>query len=602
MTIPSKQGTAGSRILGCLALCGLLAAGCTVTPKALNVEELNRQRTRDLELMFKGVAPIQRPLTLAEVVARALRFNLDHRVKVVEEAQAMDLTSLDKFELLPKLAASSAYSGRSNDSASSSRSMLTGQQSLEVSTSQERERLTSDLDLTWNILDFGVSYFNARQNADRRLIAHERERKVIQNLVQEARSAYWRAVAAQELQPRLQAAITRAESALDDAKKAEDSELRSPLDSLRYRKSLLENLRQLESLAQEMSTSKVDLATMMTLPPGRSFTLEVPKGPLQVPEWSMSLEKMEESALIRQPDMREMAYQGRITVDESRKSLLKLFPGITLSASRKRDNNAYTLNKDWYETGLKVTWNLLGLLSAPDQLTYNRTNEEVMEIKRLALRMALLSQVHVAWHQFDQAKVQLRRSNELFEVEKEIARHTSNRAEQESQSLLDQIASETSAILAEIRLYNALALTHNALGRMMATTGQDPGIGSIGEGGLEDLTQRVDRWLAGQFSSVGMPPRGTPPVIPARTPTAAAPESPVLPNTTTPKAPGPATGEGAVVETNAVVRGGPGSQHARVRLVTAGEILKVFETSPDGRWLRVGPMEWIAARLVRRTP
>ncbi len=602
MTIPSKQGTAGSRILGCLALCGLLAAGCTVTPKALNVEELNRQRTRDLELMFKGVAPIQRPLTRAEVVARALRFNLDHRVKVVEEAQAMDLTSLDKFELLPKLAASSAYSGRSNDSASSSRSMLTGQQSLEVSTSQERERLTSDLDLTWNILDFGVSYFNARQNADRRLIAHERERKVIQNLVQEARSAYWRAVAAQELQPRLQAAITRAESALDDAKKAEDSELRSPLDSLRYRKSLLENLRQLESLAQEMSTSKVDLATMMTLPPGRSFTLEVPKGPLQVPEWSMSLEKMEESALIRQPDMREMAYQGRITVDESRKSLLKLFPGITLSASRKRDNNAYTLNKDWYETGLKVTWNLLGLLSAPDQLTYNRTNEEVMEIKRLALRMALLSQVHVAWHQFDQAKVQLRRSNELFEVEKEIARHTSNRAEQESQSLLDQIASETSAILAEIRLYNALALTHNALGRMMATTGQDPGIGSIGEGGLEDLTQRVDRWLAGQFSSVGMPPRGTPPVIPARTPTTAAPESPVLPNTTTPKAPGPATGEGAVVETNAVVRGGPGSQHARVRLVTAGEILKVLETSPDGRWLRVGPMEWIAARLVRRTP
>ncbi|MBF8274337.1 MAG: Outer rane protein [Magnetococcales bacterium] len=598
-----KKTMSRPRILGTLALCGLFLSGCSVTPQALDVDTLNQQRTQDLARMFGQVEPIQHPLTLAEVVARSLRFNLDHRVKVVEEAQALDLSSLDKFELLPKLAASSAYSGRSNDSASNSRSMLTGQQSLEVSTSQEREHVTSDLDLTWNILDFGVSYFNARQNADRRLIAHERERKVIQNLMQESRSAYWRALAAQELQPRVHAAISRAESALKDAKKVEDSELRSPLESLRFRKSLLENLRQLESLAQEMATSKVDLSAMMTLPPGTTFVLEAPKGPLQVPEWSIPLERMEESALISQPDMREMAYQGRIVVDESRKSLLKLFPGITLSTSRKRDNNAYTMNKDWYETGVKVTWNLLGLLSAPDQLAYNKTNEEVIEIKRLAMRMALLAQVHVAWHQFDQAKVQLSRSNELFEVEKQIVRHTSNRTEHDAQSVLEQIASETSAILAEMRLYNALALSHNALGRMMATTGQDPDIGSIGEGKLEDLTGRVENWLGKQFPqmvtrskpipSAAAPATSVPvPATKALIPAATASDNPATTTTAL------ATGQTGTVRSNTYTRSGPSKHHRKLRIISSGKTINVLAVSSDGYWSRIGDSEWVATELI----
>ncbi|MEO5364577.1 MAG: TolC family protein, partial [Magnetococcus sp. DMHC-8] len=269
-------------------------------------------------------------------------------------------------------------------------------------------------------------------------------------------------------------------------------------DSLHYRKTLLENLRQLESIQQEMGTARVELAAMMTLPPGTPFVLAIPDGALQAPVWHTPLAQMEESALLNQPDMREMAYQGRIVVDESRKSLLKLLPGLSLSASRQRDDNSYTYHNNWYEAGLRVTWNLVGLLSAPAQLAYGTTNEEVLEIKRLALRMALLSQVHVAHHQFEQAIVQLRRSDELFQVEKEIAGHVANRVANEAQSPMDRIASETSAILAELRRYHALALAHNALGRMMATTGQDPDVAPIQEGSLAQLTARVEKWLAGQ--------------------------------------------------------------------------------------------------------
>ncbi|MBF0214851.1 MAG: TolC family protein [Magnetococcales bacterium] len=492
-----------------LLFAGLMLTGCAVTPEALTLQEMDAQRKADLNTMFQAPEKIRHPLTLAEVVARALRYNLDHQVKVMEEAQAMDLSNLSQFDLLPKVAANAAYSGRSNVSASSSRSITTGTESLELSTSQDRN--TADLGLTWNILDFGVSYYQARQQADRHLIARERERKVIQNLVQEARSAFWRAGAAQQLEPRVRAAVKLAESALVDAKRAETSELRSPLESLKYQKTLLENVRQLESILQEMATSQVELASMMTLPPGTAFTLAIPEGTLQPPTWNIPLEKMEESALLNQPDMREMAYQVRIILAESRKRLLKFFPGLSLNASQQYDSNSFAMNKSWFDTGVRITWNLMGLLSAGDQAAYNKSTEETVEMKRLALRMALLSQVHVAYRQFSLATVQFNRANELYLVEKEIAKHTNNQSSIEAQSVLERIGSETSAILAELRRFHALALTHNAHGKMLATTGQDPDVSPIQKGSLNELTERVERWLSNQNKPVSASTR---PIVP----------------------------------------------------------------------------------------
>lgn len=584
-----------------LLLCALLLTGCAVTPETLTLQEMDSQRHTDLARMFQGVDKVEHPITLSEVVARALRYNLDHQVKIVEELQSLDLSSMDKFELLPKLAANAAYTGRSNVSASNSFSVSNGTQSLESSTSQDRFHTTTDLGLTWNILDFGVSYFNARQNADRTLIAHERERKVIQNLVQEARSAFWRAAAAQQLEPRVQATVKLAESALLDAKKVEESQLRSPLDSLRYRKTLLESLRQLESIQQELGTAQVELATMMTLPPGTKFVLALPEGALQLPVWNTPLEKMEESALLNQPDMREMAYQGRIVVDESRKSFLKLFPGISLSASRQTDNNSFTYNKNWFDAGLRVTWNLLGLLSAPELMALNKTNEDVQEMKRLAMRMALLSQVHVSYHQFGQARVHLKRADELFQVETEISRQVGNRVANDAQSILDQISSDTSAILAELRRYQALAQAHSALGKMMATTGQDPDVAPVQAGTLAELTMRVDKWMTSQLAPL---PALVKPAV--KTPEAKAPEAKAAKKEvpTTQDSPVVAqngaltVGQTGTVSTNVQVRSGHGTEYRKIRLLHPGDTFVVEEITPDGKWVRIGKKEWITTSLI----
>jgi outer membrane protein TolC len=135
--------------------------------------------------------------------------NLDQRAKLMDEAVARSDLDLANIDLLPKVLANAGYVHRNNVEASSSTSILTGRQSLEPSTSSDQLRRSADLTLSWNILDFGVSYFAARQQADRTLIVEEQRRKIVHVMFQDIRRAYWRAAGAQLLSREVRATRRR---------------------------------------------------------------------------------------------------------------------------------------------------------------------------------------------------------------------------------------------------------------------------------------------------------------------------------------------------------------------------------------------------------
>ena len=97
----------------------------------------------------------------------------------MEQALALNQLDLDDYELLPTLTAKAGYADRSEFSASNSKELDGPPPSGAFSYSGDRTSFTGNLTLSWNVLDFGVSYFNARQNADRSLIADERRKKVL---------------------------------------------------------------------------------------------------------------------------------------------------------------------------------------------------------------------------------------------------------------------------------------------------------------------------------------------------------------------------------------------------------------------------------------
>ena len=59
--------------------------------------------------MFDGQAPITGAITIGEAIARALKYNLDNRLKMMESALAEQRYDLDSWDLLPSIIASVVF-------------------------------------------------------------------------------------------------------------------------------------------------------------------------------------------------------------------------------------------------------------------------------------------------------------------------------------------------------------------------------------------------------------------------------------------------------------------------------------------------------------
>ena len=512
------------RILVCSAsVAALLLAGCTVEPKPLTDAERGAEAQADLKAMFADQEPLTHPLTLQEAYARALKYNLNRRVKLMEEAVAYDGLDVNSFDMLPKLTANAGYLSRSNTLAESSRSIETGQQSLVPSTSTDNTRVTADLTFSWNLLDFGVSYFAARQDADRVLIAQERRRKVAQNLIEQVRSAFWRAASAQALGEKIDASVKAAETALDTSRKVEVQGLRAPLDALRYQRTLLDLLRQLDDVRDKLNIAKTELASLIDLPPGESLTLVVPpEAEMTYQPLAEPIRDMEQVALLRNPDLRELSYQSRISVNEVHKSILKLLPGLSFDYGGNFDSNSFLTHSFWGEGAARVSWNLLYVLHAPSVIHQADDQVKLAEAQRQAVAMAVLTKLHLAYQQYLDAGKEYRRVRELADVDERIYDQVANRADVNAQNALERIAAEVGAVSSELRRYESYADLQGALGRIYDTLGVDVEPGKTAEldvGALSRETETImANWQKGPGPAPGKPEPDTSraPALPAR--------------------------------------------------------------------------------------
>jgi outer membrane protein TolC len=479
----------------------LILSGCStlnVDSAKLTLPEVRAALQEDKTALSRGVEPLNGPLTLDNAIARAIKYNAERRFRAMEQAVAQDTFEAGKYDMLPKLVAAAGYRDRNNDLITRSTDSVTGEPSLaHPYISSDRQTLNTEIGISWSLLDFGQSYYAARQNADRVLIAAERHRKALNNLVQDVRSAYWRVVAAQKLLPQLRETIAASEAALKDARKAEDDRIRSPLEPLRYQRQLLENLRLLETIEQELSTGKVELATLANLPLTADYTVVEPANEVSTAWLDQPIERMEEYALLRNPDLHEGIYNARIAQQETRRALLKIFPGLSFNYGVKHSNDSYLIHKNWNEAGAQLSFNLLGLLSAPAQMRLADDGVALANQRRMATQMAVLSQLHIARLQYANTIRQYERADTIAGVDSRIAQHIANQAEAQKQSALDRISQQSSAVLSQLRRYQALSNAQAAASRLQATLGMEPAIGGAADMPLDQLSAAVAQSLQG---------------------------------------------------------------------------------------------------------
>lgn len=485
-----------------ISVLALAVGGCAVTSQPIDRSVSEQRAQQDLAIMFKDQEPLSGPLTLHEAMARAVKYNLEARLKVMEEAMAQRQVDLATFDMLPRMALSAGYAGRSNISASSSQSIETGTQSLEPSTSQDRDRGVADLTMVWNVLDFGVSYVSAKQQGDQRLIVQERRRKVMHTIIQDVRSAYWRAVAADRLLTQIDSLMARVAQARDNSQRLSEQRIGDPIQALGYQRALIEATRQLEEQRRALSLAKTELATLINLPLGTRVEL-APEAGYQVPELKVELGRLEQEALASRPELREQDYQARISAAETRKAMLRLLPGLEFSAGGHYDSNAFLVNQSWADYGVKVTWNLFNVLSAPAAIDVAKAGQVVADARRQAMSMAILAQLHVANANFREAQRQFQTSQQLAGLDGQILEQLRNRYQAQGIGELELIQGELNTLQADLRRDLAYAELRNSYGQLFASVGLDPLPESIASDSVADiasaLANREAQWQTGQL-------------------------------------------------------------------------------------------------------
>jgi len=475
LNIKMRSSANTAMLVGSLAL----LSACAMNPEPLSLEERSSFADQlSTEIIRPNQEPINKPIDLYEAMARAIKYNLDQRVELQEAILRNEEASTAHWATLPQLVASSGYNGRNNFSGASSSALLgpreIGQQSLVSSTSSERNVFNADLQATWNILDFGLSYIRAKQANDEYLIALEQRRRVINQIIQEVRTVYWRAASAERLLARIRELQTQTDNALDESRALLKRKATPPLAALTYQRELLSVKREVQQLHREIAVSKAQLSALMNVPPSEKYSLVLPER--SIPDFSTDsdLQELTLLAFRNRPEMRELIYRGRINDKERKAVLLELLPSIELYGGANYDSNDFLFNSNWLACGARVSWNLIQAVRVPQRLDEITARNELIEYQSYALGMAIMTQLHVAVWRYGFFSNEFKTAKEYSSVQEQIIRNIRVNANARTISKQTLIREEMNDLLAQLRFDIAHADLQNSFSTIYTTIGLDP--------------------------------------------------------------------------------------------------------------------------------
>jgi outer membrane protein TolC len=480
-----------ARILLGTATAALLA-GCTVTPKPIAPAELAMRAQKNAVDVTANQEPVGGAIDLYEAMARALKYNLDYKVEMMEEALKNRELNVASYDMLPQLVASGGYFGRNNYSGASSLSLLTRRQSLEPSTSSEKNSFSGDLTLSWDVLDFGLSYVRAQQRSDEVLISLEHRRKVANRIIEDVRTSYWRAVSAERLLTKLQQLEGSVTSTLDNSERLAERRLSAPLTALTYQRELVEIQAEIRRLQRELVISKAQLAALMNLQPGTEFALVLPERSKTLPGVSMSGEDMMMTALRNRSELHEISYRQRINKKEMDAALLSALPSFKAILGVNVDSNSFLYNNNWAQWGARASWNVLNLFKLPAQKKAIKASDELLRQRELALTMAVMTQVHVARARFGHYTTELETAEHGYNVQNKIMYQIRAGFKAGAMSQQTLLREEMNTLVSEVKYDIAYADAQNAYANLFSSMGVDEFAPEItGHENVSSLTQAL---------------------------------------------------------------------------------------------------------------
>ncbi len=452
----------------------LLLAGCQITPTPYSEHALAEYASDKRQRVTANQEQITGKITLYDAMARALKYNLDYRVEIMNRLLANKNLRLKSADMLPKLVANGGVADRNNTNASFTRTLVAGVRSVDPTTSTDNGSFAGDVTFSWHVLDFGLSYVRAQQAADEALIAEERKRKIINKIIEDVRTAYWRAVSADRLLDGFHKLRHRAEKALKQSRHLYNGGHTSPVSALSYQRELVDIKRQVHRLERELRTAKMQLAALMNVNPGSSFALHISKRRLTDLAIDATGEQMVDIALQNRPELREVGYQERINKKEAKAAILEILPGASVYAGANLDTNDFLFNSNWVSYGAKVGWNLMKVFTYPARKSAVEAKDDLLDQKALATTMAIMTQVYVSRARYKYLRRSAATAAEYYQIQRKLEAQVaaSVRARVASEQTL--IREQMNTLVAAVEYDIAYADLQNAFAAIYAAVGSDP--------------------------------------------------------------------------------------------------------------------------------
>lgn len=423
----------------------------------------------DMQNMYVGTpSKVTKPIDMYMAMALALKYNYTRRLTSYQE-------NLVKSNISP-----SALSGLAANLGQTSGSSVSA--------------IPADLRASWNLLDASAFYYQGSLgNQD--IVAEEQSRVVINNILFEARTLYWKALAAQRLIPviddmneYLVRVVDEINARANDAARYNQSLSTSAL--LKKRK-YLENIQDLANLRRKLDTAQTEFAGLLGLYPSTEIKLAGSEyGNFAIPSLRAKMSQLEWLALTNRPELRVF---DTATSDEELELVIK--------GSDDIDNSDYRQNPSYYNRKWSKESNDLAM-SLFEDVRYQGT-DTYNSLARQRLTHIILNQVYLSWAMYQSAVENYYLSMGVATTSEDIAEDITT---QEGSNKTISHLESARAIIDETNAFLAYVDVQEAIGRLYASVGMDAvPLYMLKESPSSiavQIRESIDKWRNGIFYSV----------------------------------------------------------------------------------------------------
>ncbi|MBW1615864.1 MAG: TolC family protein [Deltaproteobacteria bacterium] len=400
------------------ALSFLLISACSTHYKLNLVKARSDAIKEDKTILAKRARiKIESPLSLKEAVNIGLNNNLNLWVdKILAEAHQEKILA-EKLKMLPNLNVEADITRRSKYDIS--RYKYVNPATMEpygdikrhengdlkdLTVSDDKQILSANLKLSWNLLDCGLTYIRSKQKALDASIKEMETKRQAQKLTAKIVSAYWKAAISEKNLNR----VAALEIMLNQYKKAATKAINQKRASLIALKEAENKLIELAiksiKIQALFEASKIELANLMGLPISVNFNLadeKVENFITNIPKpTDLSIDKMENVALQNRPELFISDMELNINKQEAKALLVRMLPGIRFDAMQIYNSSDYLYYNSWNTLGANIAWNLFGLPSKYYAHKAQKKNIAAATIKRIETTAAIMTQMRLASHDF----------------------------------------------------------------------------------------------------------------------------------------------------------------------------------------------------------